>query len=383
MRIGIVTGTRAEFGLLLGLIQEIQSSPNLDLELFVTGSHLLPEFGMTVDLIKKAGIKEYQLVRTLRDARSGEEVGRQVGNGTADFTRLFKSSRPSAILLLGDRYETFAAAVAAYFSEIPIVHLHGGEVTRGAFDDALRHAITKLSSVHCVAHADYAKRVIQLGEQPNSVHVVGSLAVDRLANVVLKTREDLRADLGIPLLNQIFLVTYHPVTNGQRDALRETKVLVKVLEEFRDASVVLTMPNADPGHQLIAKVLEAAAERNRGRWVFVKSLGQVNYWSLMSISTAVVGNSSSGILEAPFFSVPTVNIGPRQIGRVMAPSVINCDPSTVSLSKALKLAASKKFRNSIPNDNNPYSTAGAVRSILSILESMEGKGADRKVFFDL
>lgn len=382
MKILVVTGTRAEFGLLQALLVEIQASPKLDLELVVTGSHLLSKFGMTINLIEDAGFKVGKKVSATRDAKNGAEVGIQVGKGITEFVSVFESTEPSVVLVVGDRYETFAAAVAAFFLEIPIVHVHGGEVTRGALDDSLRHAITKLASVHCVSHPAYASRVIQLGEQPDSVHVVGSLGVDQLSGIVLKNRAALEADLGISLRAQIFLVTYHPVTNGERDSSVEARALVEALEAFPEATVVLSMPNADPGHEAIAGVLQEAAELNPGKWYFFPSLGQINYWSLMAISTAVVGNSSSGILEAPFFSVPTVNVGPRQDGRVSAPSVLNCDPSKVSLLKALRRASSKEFRDSIPVDNNPYTTGGAAKSIRIILESMSGKQAGRKIFYD-
>ena len=382
MRVAVVTGTRAEFGLLSGLMTLIDQSPKLDLQVVVTGTHLLSEFGNTVNAITEAGFSISAELRSISHATTGADVPRQVGAGTIEFTDLFTSLKPDAVVLLGDRYEMLAAAIAAFFLDIPIVHIHGGEVTHGAFDDTIRHAITKFSSVHCVAHVDYAARVMQLGEQPATVHVVGALGIDQLSSTALKTREQLEESLGITLRDPLFLVTYHPVTSGERDALAEVSALVAALEEIPDATVIVTMPNADPDHQVITDVLRERASHHPGQWLFSESLGQVNYWSVMALATAVVGNSSSGILEAPSFPTLTVNIAPRQDGRIFASSVVSCQPNQASISGALQTVMSDSFRESLGVVTNPLGQAGAAQRVLAVIENLSRGTLEAKVFYD-
>lgn len=382
MKVAVVTGTRAEFGLLSGLVTLIHDSPKLDLQVVVTGTHLLPEFGYTVDAITQAGFEIAVKVRAITQADTGADVARQVGAGTAEFTSVFGSLSPDVVVLLGDRYEMLAAALAAFFLEIPIVHIHGGEVTHGAFDDTIRHAITKFSSVHCVAHADYAARVIQLGEQPETVHVVGALGVDQLSSTPLKNKEELEKDLGIALRDPLFLVTYHPVTSGESDALAEVSALVLALEGLTDPTVIVTMPNADPDHDVIVDALRSAVGRHPERWLFSESLGQVNYWSVMALATAVVGNSSSGILETPSFQTATINIGPRQDGRIFAQSVVSCGATEASISTALQRVMADEFRDALGGATNPLGGPGAARRILGVLENLSPGILKGKIFYD-
>jgi UDP-hydrolysing UDP-N-acetyl-D-glucosamine 2-epimerase len=382
MKVAVVTGTRAEFGLLSGLMALIDESSKLELQLVVTGTHLLPEFGHTIDAITAAGFTIAARVLAITHANTGADVGRQVGAGTREFTDTFSSLSPGVVVLLGDRYEMLAAAIAAFFLEIPIVHIHGGEVTHGAFDDTIRHAITKFSSVHCVAHADYGARVMQLGEQPETVHVVGALGIDQLSSTVLKTREQLEETFGITLSDPLFLVTYHPVTSGVSDALSEVSELVAALEAIAEATVIITMPNADPDHQIIVNALRESVNRHPGRWMFSESLGQVSYWSVMALATAVVGNSSSGILEAPSFPVATINIGPRQEGRIFAHSVVSCLPTEASISRAFQRVTSKEFIDSLGAVTNPLGGPGAANGILAVIENLRPAKLKGKVFHD-
>jgi UDP-hydrolysing UDP-N-acetyl-D-glucosamine 2-epimerase len=360
----------------------VDDSPKLDLQVVVTGTHLLAEFGHTVDAITQAGFAIAAEVRALTQADTGVDVARQVGAGTSEFTDTFYSLNPDAVVLLGDRYEMLAAAIAAFFLEIPIVHLHGGEVTHGAFDDTIRHAITKFASVHCVAHDDYAARVIRSGEQPDDVHVVGALGVDQLSGAHLKNREQLEQHLGLELRDPLFLVTYHPVTSGESDALAEVSELVAALEEIPEAAVIITMPNADPDHQIIVDVFRSAVGRHPKRWLFSESLGQVNYWSAMALSTAVVGNSSSGILEAPSLQTATVNIGPRQDGRIHSPSVVSCSATEASIATALQRVMAQEFRAALRAVENPLGGPGAAKRILGVLENLSPGNLKGKVFYD-
>ena len=382
MKVAVVTGTRAEFGLLSGLMALIDESSKLELQVVVTGTHLLPEFGHSLDAITAVGFHVAAQVRAITHANTGADVGRQVGAGTSEFTDTFTSLSPDVVVLLGDRYEMLAAAIAAFFLEIPIVHIHGGEVTHGAFDDTIRHAITKFSSAHCVAHADYGARVVQLGEQPETVHVVGALGVDQLSRTALKTREQLEVTFGITLSDPLFLVTYHPVTSGVSDAQTEVSALVAALEAIPEATVILTMPNADPDHHIIVDALRESVNRHPGRWMFSESLGQVNYWSVMALATAVVGNSSSGILEAPSFPVATINIGPRQEGRLFAQSVVSCLATEASISSAFQRVTSKEFIDSLGAVTNPLGGPGAANGILAVIENLPPGNLKGKVFYD-
>jgi UDP-hydrolysing UDP-N-acetyl-D-glucosamine 2-epimerase len=360
----------------------IDDSPKLDLQLVVTGTHLLPEFGHTVDAIKAAGFQIAAKVPSITHANTGADVGRQVGAGTSEFTDTFESLSPDVVVVLGDRYEMLAAAIAAFFLDIPIVHIHGGEVTHGAFDDTIRHAITKFASVHCVAHDEYATRVIQLGEQPDAVHVVGALGVDQLSGIPLKNREQLEQHLRLELRDPLFLVTYHPVTSGESDSLAEVSALVSALEAITEATVIVTMPNADPDHQAIVDVLRTAVSRHPERWVFSESLGQVNYWSAMALATAVVGNSSSGILEAPSFQTATINIGPRQDGRIFAQNVVSCSATEASIFPALQRVMAEEFRDALGGVTNPLGGPGAAKRILGVLENLSPGNLEAKVFYD-
>jgi UDP-hydrolysing UDP-N-acetyl-D-glucosamine 2-epimerase len=383
MRVCVVTGTRAEFGLLQGLMSLIDVSTDYELQLVATGTHLLDDFGHTVDAITDSGFTITAEVPEITHAMTGQDVATQVGKGIVSFTDTFSTLAPDALVVLGDRYEMLAAATAAFFLGIPIMHLHGGEVTDGAFDDTIRHAITKLSHIHCVAHEDYARRVIQLGEQPENVHVVGSLGVDQLAMTKLMSQRNLEAELGLKLEEPLFLVTYHPVTSGVSNATEEVRNLVTALEDFPAATVVATMPNGDPEHHLIAAALLEAVERHKGRWIFSQSLGQARYWSLMGRATAVVGNSSSGVIEAPTLKTATVNIGPRQRGRIMAPSVVSCAPDSASIVAALRQVMGEEFQKSLVDAVNPLGGPGASKRVFALLQKLERATLKGKVFHDL
>jgi len=381
MKVAVVTGTRAEFGLLAPLMHKIESSEKLDLQLIVTGAHLLVEFGSTVDEIRAEGFTIDRTVPEITSASTGQEVARQVGVGVIAFTETLGELAPDVVLLLGDRYELLAAATAAFFLDIPIVHVHGGEVTQGAFDDAIRHVISKFARVHAVAAPEYAERLIRAGEQPDSVHVVGGLGVDALANVQRLSRHELEAELGIRLGDPLFLVTYHPVTAAAHDTKREIASLAAALEAFPEATVVFTLPNADPEHEIITMALEQAVLR-RDRWHLFSSLGTRNYVSLLSEAAVVVGNSSSGLLEAPSLEVPTVNIGPRQEGRLAAQSVLSCGTNQEEIEENITRAISRQFADSIRGMESPYGKPGATDRIIALLESIPFDTLVEKVYYD-
>lgn len=382
MKVCVVTSTRADFGLLRGLMSRIQVSTKLDLQVVVTGAHLLERFGNTIQDIRDAGFSVDWTVTDLTSASTGAEVAEQVGNGISGFSQGFQALSPDVVVLLGDRYEILSAAIAAFFLEIPVFHLHGGEVTHGAFDDVIRHSVTKFARLHGVAAQDYANRIIRAGEHPDNVHVVGGLGVDEILRTALLSREELEIQLNLELGQPLFLVTYHPVTAGAHDSSRETENLIEALDFFTNATVVFTMPGADPQHEMvIEKITEAVAQRSP-RWHFFPSLGQRNYLSLLALASAVVGNSSSGILEAPSLRTPTVNIGPRQGGRLRASSIIDAEATTVSTLSAIKHALSQEFRETLPATVNPYGDGGAVDRIMKILEGTDFSRLGPKLYFD-
>ena len=382
MRIAVVTGTRAEYGLLAPIMQGIEQSPNLDLQVLVTGSHLLDDFGLTVDEIASDGFHISRQIPEITSASSGIEVARQVGTGMAAFADALVDLEPSAVLLLGDRYEIFAAASAAFFLNIPIVHLHGGEITAGAFDDAIRHAISQLARVHAVAAPEYGERLIRAGADPSSVHLVGGLGVDSIRRTDKLSRNELEAELGLRLKGTLLLVTYHPVTLAVHDTRTEIRSLVKALDGVSNATVVLTMPNTDPEHATIVDELEQAVSK-RPDWHFFASLGSKKYISLLSLASAVVGNSSSGLTEAPTLGVPAVNVGPRQDGRLLAPSVICCGTAPSEIREAIARALSNEFVESIQGLSSPYGESGAADRVLALLESTSFDTLEPRKYYDL
>lgn len=381
MKVAVVTGTRAEYGLLSPLMGKIQASPAMELQLLVTGSHLLPEFGLTINNIIADGFEISRSIPDLRSAKDGADVGRQVGAGIVAFTDALEELSPEVVVLLGDRFELLAAATAAFFLDIPILHIHGGEVTQGAFDDAIRHAISQFSRVHAVAAPEYAERLIRAGAQPRSVHVVGGLGIDALHQRTLLSRAELEDELGIAFTSPLLLVTYHPVTASLHDTEAEVQSLLAALANLPRATIVFTSPNADPENLVISKAVAEAAE-GRENWHTFASLGSAKYFGLMGEADAVVGNSSSGLLEAPSLGVPTVNIGPRQRGRSLAPSVISCGTSSQEIAEALQQALSPQFGEIASRRHNPNGNFGASDRVMALLAATPFATLGAKTYYD-
>lgn len=380
-KIAVISGNRAEYGLLAPVMRRIGDSPSLDLQLIVTASHLLPEFGLTVETIERDGFEIDRKIPQISSALDGFDVAHQVGEGTVAFAEVFSELEPDVVVILGDRYEMFAAASAAFFLGIPILHVHGGEVTSGAFDDAIRHVISQLSHVHAVAAPEYRERLIRAGANPETVHVVGGLGVDSVYSLRLSPREELERELNLQLSEPLFLVTYHPVTRGQHDTKQDVKALVSALDLYPDATVVFTMPNTDPEHQEIVEILELEVAK-RNKWFLFASLGSTKYLSLMTHAAVVIGNSSSGLTEAPSVGTPTVNIGPRQGGRLAAKSVLSCGPHSSEIAETIKRALEYDFVQSIEGPASPYGLPGAAERIVRILESTPLASLGEKNYYD-
>ncbi|QMJ02404.1 UDP-N-acetylglucosamine 2-epimerase (hydrolyzing) [Citrobacter freundii] len=381
MKIAVFTGTRAEYGLLYWLMKDIQADPALDLQLLVSGMHFSPEFGLTWQQIEQDGFHIDEKVEILLSSDSAIGVAKSVGLGVLGFADALTRLQPDLLILLGDRFEALAAAQTAMLLRIPVLHLHGGEITEGAYDDAIRHAITKLSYLHGVSTEAHRQRVIQLGEAPSRVVNVGALGLEHLRRGQFLTPEQLAASLHFSLHPPYFLVTYHPVTWGNEPAAESFSQLLSALDAFPDHQIILTWPNADDGGRMIISLLEEYAQKNPQRVLAIPSLGQHRYLSAVIHAAAVIGNSSSGIIEAPACHVPTVNIGSRQRGRVAAKSVLHCATSTKHIVDTIQRAL--QLTNKPDNEirGNPYGQGDVSARILAMIKSTPLHS--QKTFYDL
>jgi len=381
-KICVVTGTRADYGLLRFVMEGIRNASDLQLQIIATGMHLSPDFGMTAGEIEGDGFHIDQRVEMLMSSDTPVGVSKSIGLGMIGFADAYAQLKPDAVVVLGDRFEIFAAASAALVAHIPLLHLHGGETTEGAFDEAIRHSITKMSHLHFVAADVYRKRVIQLGEDPQRVFTVGGLGVDGLSKVKLLERDALEAELDFKFGRRNLLVTFHPVTLEPGSAGRQMQELLLALDKLEDTHVIFTMPNADPDSRVLFDMV-ASYVKDRSHTRVYTSLGQLRYLSVLAQVDAVVGNSSSGLTEAPSFKKGTVNIGDRQRGRLRAASVIDCEPTCASIGQAFERLYSATFQTSLPDVISPYGTAGASEKIVQTLRTYPICRIHKKVFHDL
>ena len=381
-RICVITGTRAEYGLLRLLMQGIRDDLQCELQLVATGMHLTAEFGSTYQAIEADGFRIDRKVEMLLSSDSAVGTGKSVGLGVIGFADTFEQLQPDLIVVLGDRFEILAAVTAALFFRIPVLHLHGGEVTEGAVDESMRHAITKMSHVHCVATEEYRDRVIQLGEQPERVYCVGGLGADAIKKVRLLDRSELEAALDFKLKEKNLLITFHPATLDGESATDQMAELLAVLGEMSDTGLIFTLPNADAGGRQLITMLQAFVVEHGNARAF-PSLGQLLYLSCMSFCDGVVGNSSSGLLEAPSLKKGAVNIGNRQYGRQQADSIINCQPTRQEIKVAITQLYSSQFQVQLPNVHNPYGDGGASDRVLAVIKQLKLDGLAQKTFHDL
>lgn len=381
-RICVLTGTRAEYALLRPLLIGLAAHPSVQTQLIVTGMHLSPEFGLTVSEIEQDGFRIDRRVEMLLSSDTPAGIAKSTGVGLLGFADALADLLPDILVVLGDRFEILAAATAALFARIPVAHLHGGEITEGAVDDAIRHAVTKLSHLHFVAAEPYRARVLQLGEDPARVFLVGGMGVDSIKHTKLLDRAELEAQLGIKLQGEVMLVTFHPVTLEHATAGAQVEELLAALATLPDATLVFTAPNADTDGRVIFSLLNDFAKTHPRAYVFT-SLGRVRYLSLLRQATAVVGNSSSGLAEAPTFRVPTINIGDRQKGRLRAASVIDCEPRREDILAAFAAMRAPEFVASLATAENPYGKGGAAEAIATVLASIPLDSLVKKSFRDI
>ena len=380
-KVTVFTGTRAEYGLLYWLLKDIKSDKELSLQLLVSGMHLSPEFGETYRQIEKEGFKIDEKIEILLSSDSAVGTAKSMGLGVLGFADALSRLSPDVLVILGDRFEALAAAQTAMILRIPVVHLHGGEITEGAYDDAIRHAITKLSYLHATSTEEYRQRVIQLGEAPERVFNVGAIGLDHLNRGTFMSVEELAASLHFPLQKPYVVVTYHPVTLADEEPTASFNALLEALDKYPGVQVILTYPNADDGGRKIIPLLEAYAAKQPQRVLAIPSLGQVRYLSAIKHAAAVVGNSSSGIIEVPSLDVPTVNIGMRQKGRLAATSVLHCDATTSAIHAALEVAFSRSYKAADAPVHNPYGQGNASQQVISMLKNL--KFTSVKSFYDV
>jgi GDP/UDP-N,N'-diacetylbacillosamine 2-epimerase (hydrolysing) len=381
-KICVITGTRAEYGLLRWVMQEIKDDQDLDLKIIATGMHLSPEFGLTYNAIESDGFKIDRKVEMLTSSDTSIGIAKSMGLGMIGFADALDQLKPDLIVALGDRFEIFSAVSSALVAKIPIAHLHGGEKTEGAFDESFRHSITKMSHLHFVASESYRQRVIQLGENPDSVFLVGGLGTDSIKRLKLLGRQELEASLDFKLGTKNLLITFHPATLDKSSTKNQMGELLEALAVLKDTQLIFTLPNADTDSRALMQMIrEFVAHHSNAR--AYASLGQLLYLSCISHVDAVVGNSSSGLLEAPSLKKGTINIGNRQDGRLQAKSVINCEPVRRSITNALVKLYSPEFQNSIIDTVNPYGDGGASEKIVKVLKEHTLIDLVKKSFYDL
>lgn len=382
-KVFVCTTTRADYGLLKPVILKLLASTDIQLKLVVTGMHLSSDFGLTYREIENDGIAIAKKIDILEKGDSPRDISKTMANALNLFGEYFETSVPDLLIVLGDRYETLAIACAAHNARIPIAHLYGGETTEGAVDEAYRHAITKMSSIHFTSTEQYRKRVIQLGEQPNTVFNVGSLGVENVLKMPLISKEKLQDEIGFDLSKPYAVGTFHPVTLENNSAEEQVQELIKAIDRRSDLRFLFTKANSDANGKIINSELERYAQ-NHHNVKLVASLGMVKYLTAVKYSAFVIGNSSSGLTEVPSFKVPTINIGDRQKGRIAAESVINCEPKTKSILSAIGKAQSEEFKERIRNVDNPYEKDGTSDAIVKqIILALHSAMSLKKKFYDI
>ncbi len=381
-KIAIITGTRAEFGLLSPLIDEIQDDLEMQLQLIVTAMHLSPEFGYTVDEIEKKGYKIDKKVECLLSSDSAAGVTKSIGLAMIGFADALNELSPDLVIILGDRTEMLAAATTAMVANMPIAHIHGGETTEGAYDESIRHAITKMSLLHFASTEIYRKRIIQLGEHPARVFNVGAIGLDSIKNLELLNKEDFEKSIDFQLGKKNILITFHPVTLENQSARGQFQAILDFLNSLNDTHLIFTHANSDKNGRVINQMIEEFVKENKKRSIAFKSLGQLRYLSALKHMDLVLGNSSSGILEVPSFNIPTINIGDRQKGRIFSESVIQTEPNSSDLAQAFAKATNPVYLEKIKNQKQLYGSGNAAEKIMSVLRLKKDNDL-KKIFHDI
>ncbi len=382
-KICVVTGSRAEYGLLYWLLKEIQADKDLELQLIATGMHLSPEFGLTYRFIEKDGFSIDEKIEILLSSDSEIGISKSIGLGMISFSEAYARLKPDILVGLGDRFELFSAVSAAMISHIPIAHIHGGEATEGLIDEAIRHSITKMSHLHFTSTEAYRKRVIQLGEDPSRVFNVGAIGLDNLKKLKLSGRRELEDELKFEFGKKNILVTFHPVTLEKSTAERQFKELLAAVDELKDTKIIFTKPNADTDGRVIIHLIDEYVAKRKTKAAAFVSMGQWLYLSTLQYIDAMVGNSSSGIIEMPSFKKGTINIGDRQKGRIKTRSIIDCQPKKASVLEGFSKLYSSEFQHKLNTIKNPYGEGGVSTKIKHVIKAYDLDDILKKSFFDI
>ena len=382
-KICIYTSSRAEYGLLRSVIQEIKAAETLQLQILASGMHLSPEFGMTIQEIRADGFNPDETVEILLSSDTPTAICKSMGLAMIGYGEALERLKPDMVVVLGDRFETFCMAAAAQVCLVPLAHIHGGETTEGAIDEAFRHSITKMSHLHFASCEAYRQRIIQLGEAPERVFTVGALGVENIRRTALMERSELAESIGFNLEKPYFLVTFHPVTLEKDSSEGQFQSLLDALNAFPEYLVIFTKANADTDGRVINHLIDEYAEKRPERCFTGASLGVHRYLSALKYATVVLGNSSSGIIEAPCFKIPTVNIGDRQKGRIQAISILNCSPDANAIKQTIDRALSPAFQEDLSGITNPYDRPGTCSTIVESLDKVDIFGITKKTFYDV
>lgn len=366
--ISILTATRAEYGLLKPIITKLNMVKEFELRIVATGMHLSDEFGMTYQEIEQDGFTIHKKIEILRDGNTSTDVSKSMGQALFGFSEYFEDLKPDLLIVLGDRYETLAVCCAAMNARVPIAHLYGGETTEGAIDEAIRHAITKMSYLHFTSTAEYRKRVIQLGESPDRVFQVGAIGIENILNVDLLTRKELEKSINLNLDKPYAVITFHPSTLEEESIMKQFKELLKACDKHKELNYIFTKANADANGRIINELIDKYNYENENVTAFT-SLGMLRYLSTLKYCSMVIGNSSSGLIEAPSFGIPTINIGDRQKGRLHSDSVIHCACDRHAIAKSIELALSNEFQEKAKNTINPYGDGKTSDKVVEVLKN--------------
>jgi len=381
-KICIVTGSRADYGLLYWLIKEVEKDKNLKLQLIATGMHLSSKYGSTYKEIEK-DFKIDKKINISLSSDTSEGISRSMGIAQIAFSKAYNKLKPDIVVVLGDRFEIFSAVSSAMISRIPIAHIHGGEATEGLMDEAIRHCITKMSHIHFTATDEYSKRVIQLGEAPNKVFNVGGTGIENIKRLKFLTKEEFEKSIKFKLNIKNILVTFHPVTLENKTSKKHFQEILNSLDELKDTNIIFTKANSDVDGKIINQMIDQYTKKNLDKSISVASLGQLNYLSALQHIDVIIGNSSSGISEAPSFKIGTINIGDRQNGRIKAKSVVDCLSNKKDINRAIKKVYSDEFKNLLKNVKNPYGNGRSSKKIIKVLKTVKLDNILKKNFFNI
>jgi len=381
-KICVITGSRAEYGLLYWLIKEINSDDELELQLIATGMHLSPEFGSTYKEIEK-NFKINKKIEMDLSSDTSQSISKSMGLAQISFSQAYSELKPDIITVLGDRYEILSAVISAMISNIPIAHIHGGEITEGSWDNNIRHCISKMAHLHFTASEEYKRRVIQLGEQPNKVYNVGGLGIENIKKLNLLSRSDLQDKINFKFNLKNIMITFHPVTLENNTSKNQFQEILNAVNELKNTNIIFTKANSDLNGKVINQMIDEYVYENPKKSVSYVSLGQEKYLSVLQYIDVIVGNSSSGLLEAPSFKIATINIGDRQKGRICSKSVINCLPIKKNIKKSLDIVYSPKFQKLLKTVENPYDNGITSKKIARVLKNFNLENILKKQFNDI